>query len=61
MRKENDFTITTRTKHIDSKGDAFDLALRAPANGKLPLRRVEVGCLRCIIKSSKEYVSAFNN
>ena len=52
--------ITTRTKHIDNKGDDFDFAFSAPANEKLPLRRVEVGCLLCMINSSKEYDSAFD-
>lgn len=53
-------TFTTRTRHIDNKGDDFDFAFRAPANGKLPLRRVEVGCLLCMINSSKEYNSTFD-
>lgn len=30
---------------MDSKGDDFDFELKAPANGKLPLRRVDPTCL----------------
>lgn len=52
--------ITKRTRHIDNKGDDFDLEFRAPANGKLPLRRVVVGCLLCMIDRSKEYDPTFD-
>lgn len=46
-------TVTRRTRHIDNKGDDFDFAFKAPANGKLPLRRVGLGCLLCMTNRSK--------